>query len=287
MLSPLGIPKDKINERDGRGWTALMLAAKEGDTDAVQLLLEKGAQTSLVTGSGHSAYDIAIFWRKESCAKILKPIDDAPPKDNYFSYDGIQRNARKRKDMEWLRQAMMSDTTEFILMHNAQPLVAYDSSLSPKAKLRKTPTLFNRSYTEVHHLIKDSFDNLIYLGKWLQDPAERKKGEQLPEKNVFAIDVSEMTESEIKEIYPGVEALSVFPGLLQLSVAEAGIAAQARSLLDWHSKYRYCPCCGSKTAIANSGYKRVCTNKSCVTNQDGGKDTCSIVILELMAIAAQ
>ena len=256
-----------------------MLAAKEGDTDAVHLLLEKGAKTTLVTGSGHSAYDIAIFWKKENCAKILKPIHDALPKENFFSYSGIQRNARKRHNLEWMREATMSDAAEFILMHNAQPLVAYDSTLSPKAKIRQRPLLFNKPYTEVHHLIKESFDNVIYLGSWTQDASERKKGESLAERNVFAIDISDMRETEVKELYPGTEVLNVFPGLLRLGVADAGIAAQARSLLDWHSKYPYCPCCGSKTTIANAGYKRICTNKSCLTNQEtkqeGGRyNTC-------------
>lgn len=42
-----------------------------------------------------------------------------------------------------------------------------------------------------------------------------------------------------------------------------GAAAQARTLLNWHQRHRFCSNCGSATQSAEGGYKRVCA--SCVS----------------------
>jgi NAD+ diphosphatase len=39
---------------------------------------------------------------------------------------------------------------------------------------------------------------------------------------------------------------------------EAGILAQARSLLEWHGRHRYCGTCGSPTAVSGGGSMRKC-----------------------------
>lgn len=39
---------------------------------------------------------------------------------------------------------------------------------------------------------------------------------------------------------------------------DAAIFAQARSLLDWHARHRFCSNCGTLTRVAKAGYERVC-----------------------------
>ncbi len=39
---------------------------------------------------------------------------------------------------------------------------------------------------------------------------------------------------------------------------DAAIFAQARSLLDWHARHRFCANCGTPTVVAKAGYERVC-----------------------------
>ena len=39
---------------------------------------------------------------------------------------------------------------------------------------------------------------------------------------------------------------------------EAAILAEARSLLDWHARHRFCAQCGSPTALTSAGWKRRC-----------------------------
>ncbi len=42
------------------------------------------------------------------------------------------------------------------------------------------------------------------------------------------------------------------------SPGDAAIFAQARSLLDWHARHRFCANCGAPTRSAKAGYERVC-----------------------------
>lgn len=44
----------------------------------------------------------------------------------------------------------------------------------------------------------------------------------------------------------------------QLGDGRAAIVAQARSLLDWHQRHRFCANCGAPTVMERAGYVRVC-----------------------------
>jgi NAD+ diphosphatase len=45
---------------------------------------------------------------------------------------------------------------------------------------------------------------------------------------------------------------------MRLGDARAGIVAQARSLLDWHARHRFCAVCGGPTKADKGGYARAC-----------------------------
>lgn len=45
--------------------------------------------------------------------------------------------------------------------------------------------------------------------------------------------------------------------------ARTAVLGQARSLLAWHGRHRFCANCGSPTAIAKAGYGRLCENAAC------------------------
>ncbi|MEQ8348181.1 MAG: NAD(+) diphosphatase [Sneathiellaceae bacterium] len=48
-----------------------------------------------------------------------------------------------------------------------------------------------------------------------------------------------------------------------LPVAESGILAQARSMIDWHRRHRFCAVCGASTGVADGGYRRECSDADC------------------------
>ena len=46
----------------------------------------------------------------------------------------------------------------------------------------------------------------------------------------------------------------------QLAAGEAAILAEARSLIDWHTRHRFCAQCGHLTSVAAAGWTRRCPN---------------------------
>jgi NAD+ diphosphatase len=49
----------------------------------------------------------------------------------------------------------------------------------------------------------------------------------------------------------------------QLLDARGGVIAQARSLLAWHGRHKFCAVCGAPTDARKGGYARQCTNTAC------------------------
>lgn len=60
-----------INDTDSLGWSALMQAASYSTPEMVRLLLDKGADKSLVDSSGKTAYDYAIENGKQDIVALL------------------------------------------------------------------------------------------------------------------------------------------------------------------------------------------------------------------------
>jgi NAD+ diphosphatase len=76
----------------------------------------------------------------------------------------------------------------------------------------------------------------------------------------FALDISSHGEP-LKEF--GWEGAAAFPDLRAtvglLPPGDGGIAAQARHVIDWHSRHGFCPGCGEKTRPKDGGWARICT----------------------------
>uniref|UniRef100_A0A3Q3EZ39 NAD(+) diphosphatase n=1 Tax=Labrus bergylta TaxID=56723 RepID=A0A3Q3EZ39_9LABR len=56
--------------------------------------------------------------------------------------------------------------------------------------------------------------------------------------------------------------------LLKFSEEEAGVVAQARSVLAWHSRYSFCPTCGSSTNMEDGGYNLKGVHNTCYPRVD-------------------
>ncbi len=48
------------------------------------------------------------------------------------------------------------------------------------------------------------------------------------------------------------------PAAFILSDADTAILGQAKALVDWHRRHRFCSNCGAVTVLADGGYRRVC-----------------------------
>lgn len=75
----------------------------------------------------------------------------------------------------------------------------------------------------------------------------------------FAVDVSVATGGEA---FFGVADVASFEDLratvAAMPAADAAIAAQARTLIDWHARHRHCAVCGGGTRSVQGGANRIC-----------------------------
>jgi NAD+ diphosphatase len=72
---------------------------------------------------------------------------------------------------------------------------------------------------------------------------------------LFAVDLGQ---DEPAPIFDGGEFLDMRAAAFVLPKRDTAIAGQAKALLDWHARHRFCPNCGHATEMKDGGYRRVC-----------------------------
>ena len=75
----------------------------------------------------------------------------------------------------------------------------------------------------------------------------------------FAVDLSALDDPIRRLAIEGAEFADARRIAVALPEGEAGIIAQARALLEWHAKHRFCGTCGAPTSVRGGGSMRVCT----------------------------
>ncbi|XP_053156512.1 NAD-capped RNA hydrolase NUDT12 isoform X1 [Hemicordylus capensis] len=279
-----------INETAKNGWTALMYAARNGQFEIVQTLLEKGCDKSLINKSNQTALDIAKFWGYKNIATLLtnvkygqKPFflsSETGDHDNFFCRTFLDRKSEKRVDSKWLDIKQKQPNTVYILFSNLSPLAisddGHDSPQYPKVKLCRFCYKDVKEYLEQTEAV-----TLIFLGLELQGkdnllPNGKDANEDEDNSLVawFALSIEAPAAESFIQKHKGCHFLQPpMPALLQLSENEAGVVAQARSVLAWDHRYRFCPTCGSGTKLEDGGYRKTCLKGDCPSHQ-GIHNTC-------------
>ncbi|XP_074064015.1 NAD-capped RNA hydrolase NUDT12 [Macrotis lagotis] len=270
-----------INETSENGWTALMYAARNGHPHVVHFLLEKGCDRSIVNNSKQTALDIAKFWGYKHVATLLskamsvqKPfflLNKMEEQENYFSRTLLDRKSEKRTNLLWLSVKQKHPDTVYILFSDLSPLVTLTGQ-QPEVRLCRL------SYMHIKEYLTDRDDViLIFLGVEFgikRELINNMTGEDKVDENEdglvawFALGINAISAEGFKQRHEDCYFLHPpMPALLQLKEKEAGVVAQARSVLAWHSRYKFCPTCGSTTKIEECGYKRVCLKEHCPSLQ--------------------
>ncbi|XP_041855593.1 peroxisomal NADH pyrophosphatase NUDT12 isoform X2 [Melanotaenia boesemani] len=275
-----------INQSGYSGWTALMLAARNGHHHVVEKLLSLGCDKFSVNNSSQTAYDIARFWGHRHISNRLSRTDDAcqrvllssdlSPTENYFSRETLDRLSRKRTDKVWLEAKQSHPDTVYLLFSNLSPMV---TKCEEDDGERGETRLCRFTFDAVQDLLQKPATVLIFLGVERKNPSSsswsRSDDGSLEPPAWFAFN----TDADAAELLKRCrEKNCFFPktpnrDLLQLSEDEAGVVAQARSVLAWHSRYSFCPTCGSSTRLEEGGYKRSCLDSGCRSLQ-GVHNTC-------------
>lgn len=276
-----------INQTGYSGWTALMFAARNGHYHVVEALLSHGCDKISVNASSQTAYDIAKFWghrhisnllgrTDDSCHRVL-PGSDLNQHENYFSREMLDRLSGKRTDQVWLEAKQSHPDTVFLLFSNLSPMVSSsrdDDGAEVETKLCRFRC------DAVKDLLQKPATVLIFLGVEKRkkpsssSSSQTQEGVQEPPA-WFAISTDEDAAELLKRCR---EKNCSFPkspnrDLLNFTEEEAGVVAQARSVLAWHSRYSFCPTCGSSTKLEEGGYKRSCLNSDC-RSLKGVHNTC-------------
>ncbi|CAL8255192.1 unnamed protein product [Boreogadus saida] len=263
-----------LDRPGANGWNALMLAARNGHYTVTETLLSHGADRLVVNRSSQTAYDIAKFWGHTHIGNLLVGTDDQsqhilettdPSQEIYFSAEPLDRLSERRSDATWQQDKQNRPDSVFLLFSELSPLV---HSLEPSTGSGAQTSLCRFSSSLVKELLLKPGSVLVFLG------VERRRPSSSPETSSeppawFAINSTEDPEVLLKL---GGEkdlfwARRPNRDLLNFSQDEAGILAQARAVLAWHSRYAFCPTCGSSSRSEEAGYKRTCTNASCSSLQ--------------------
>lgn len=255
--------------RDHQGWTALMLASRYGHNEVVQALIQFGANLHLVNKAGQTALQIAEFWSNVTCAKSIQEQIVSTPKSsapseviNFFGQSPLDRQALHREDESWLESKLKDPSSQYILL-SKQNVYA----MPPSSDNRKY-SLCRYSHDQVNQLKNRSEKNelpIILLGCDFRDETGPNKEEDRDKGSIwFAVDVTMVDSDEVEKLNPEAELLSSnLISLMAFDESQAGILAQAISILVWHDRYKFCPTCGSSTLMKDAGYKRSCQNVEC------------------------
>ncbi len=74
----------------------------------------------------------------------------------------------------------------------------------------------------------------------------------------FAVDLSALDDPLVALAIEGASFADARQIALELPAGEAGIIAQARSMIDWHARHRFCGACGAATVAGGGGSMRYC-----------------------------
>ena len=157
--------------------------------------------------------------------------------ENYNVFAGafVDRIGERRKDPDWLSNALENEESRFVPVWGDQCLVGGDPLHTIMLERRQIESFI------------DDPGELIFLGLFHDRPA-------------FAFAIS-------ADVDPPFGELGEFHDLRFLGTVlppdEANLAAHARALVIWHASQMFCGICGSSARPAAAGNSRICANNEC------------------------
>jgi NAD+ diphosphatase len=158
-----------------------------------------------------------------------------PPATIAFSGNPLNRASASRADPGWLTAIRADKKTRVVLLHKSHPLLTGTDSDSETAELAFIDGATASALGGEAEAVE------VFLGL---------DGEVA----YFARDTSSVAEPPpgLGHFRDARAAASVLPA------NQVAILGQAKALTGWHRHHGYCSQCGSATAIADGGYRRIC-----------------------------
>jgi len=149
-----------------------------------------------------------------------------------FAGNPLDRVSQRRQDAGWVASLLEDPATRVLPLHGLKPQIRHSSAAA----------LDWQGVGPWRPLIDDG-STLILLGM--------REG-----RAYFALDA---TSAEIPPDGDSV-AMDARAAAPIIDGGEAAILAEARSLIDWHARHRYCAQCGTPSAVVSGGWVRHCPN---------------------------
>jgi NAD+ diphosphatase len=164
-----------------------------------------------------------------------------------LSSQGLDRAGHLRRDAAWLEEAFRSDRARVLIMREGLPLV---EGATPPRGSAAPGTRFS------------GHRPLLWLGPQAsllsRSPTRLFLGLSPKGSPVFALEL----EADFSLSASPVAGLGVFEDFRAaasgLDSFEAGCAATARAVFEWHRRHGFCSACGARSRIEDAGWKRRC-----------------------------
>ncbi|HEV2336242.1 MAG TPA: NAD(+) diphosphatase [Stellaceae bacterium] len=147
-----------------------------------------------------------------------------------FAGNPLDRASERRRDSEWVRSLFDDPRAQILPLCELRPLTHGTE-----------PTVLDWQPVARWRDLIEHGATLVFLGL----------GEGRP---YFAVDASGADRALVRDCEP-IDARTLAP---HLPAGEAAILAEARSLVDWHARHRFCAQCGSPTRVTSAGWVRRC-----------------------------
>jgi NAD+ diphosphatase len=161
-----------------------------------------------------------------------------PQNPNTFANNPLDRAADKRLDATWLSARLKAPTSFVVPLRKLNPFVI----TAPGSRKREVGWMRPQL---IESLLRPEAIT-IFLG------VEKDAA-------YFAVDVSDGPDPSESGVLQGIGAFADLRGIaMEIDSGDAAILAQAKSLIDWHQRHRFCANCGQPTRFSDAGYKRQC-----------------------------
>lgn len=147
-----------------------------------------------------------------------------------FAGSPLDRLDARRRDPEWIAARLEEPATRFLAVSKLAPAVS-DGELA----------WCGRAALD----LRADGSEPVFLGC---------RGKEV----LFAVDVSGTEDPAPKLGLRDAEFSDLRAVASVLPAPDASIAAQARHIVDWHARHRFCPGCGQPTNAKDAGWARVC-----------------------------
>ncbi len=161
-------------------------------------------------------------------------------RNNVFAGGELDRAAPRRSDETWVAALRANPESRYVALWRGLCLI--DGDAAPRAVYLSRETI-DRVVPDGAILALLGLDNDIAT---------------------FAVDLSDLEDDPAQGAlasFGEFRDLRDFGGLMV--APEASLMAQARGLIYWHQRHRFCGVCGSPADIRDAGHLRRCGNRSC------------------------